>query len=55
MADRIELSCRIPAVAVWTDRNVDRSQCDCIYATESFVDAVRSLGLTDIAFEEIAW
>jgi uncharacterized double-CXXCG motif protein len=27
----------------------------CIYATESFVDAVRSLGLTDIAFEEIAW
>jgi len=27
----------------------------CIYATESFVDAVRSLGLTDIAFEEITW
>lgn len=26
----------------------------CIFATETFVDAVRSLGLTDIAFEEIA-
>ena len=27
----------------------------CIYATESFVNVVRSLELTDIAFEEIAW
>jgi uncharacterized double-CXXCG motif protein len=26
----------------------------CIYATEAFVDAARALGLTDIAFEEIA-
>jgi uncharacterized double-CXXCG motif protein len=27
----------------------------CIYATESLVDVARSLELTDIAFEEIAW
>jgi hypothetical protein len=26
----------------------------CVYATEAFVDAVRELELTDIAFEEIA-